>query len=162
MSGQYHEIGHNHFLARLSLSPFSNVLYFYSIRLESLSASLNKHMCMHKNVYSVRLVSSHIWATIDGVLDNGFIGNSQGVTTNNYNTVADFHTLQITTTHAKYFPACSVFTRCFLVTTSNNGYSSASVLKTSLNGGSIPTEPRFRVRVTLRLAVCRQSVRLGD
>jgi hypothetical protein len=59
----------------------------------------------------------------------GFIEHLQVVTTNNHNTIADFHTLRITTSHAKSFPACSVFTRRFLVTASNNGYSSASVLK---------------------------------
>jgi hypothetical protein len=42
---------------------------------------------------------------------------------------------------------------------SNNGYSSGSVLNSSLNGGSLPTE--LKVEVTLRLAVYRQSVRLG-
>jgi hypothetical protein len=69
----------------------------------------------------------------------GFIDHLQVVTTNNYATVADFHTLQITTAHAISFPACSVFARLFLVTISNNGYSSASVIKSSLNGGSLPT-----------------------
>jgi hypothetical protein len=58
----------------------------------------------------------------------GFTDHLQIVTTNNYNTIAHFHTLQITTAHTKSFPACSVFTRQFLVTASNNGYSSASVL----------------------------------
>jgi hypothetical protein len=64
------------------------------------------------------------------------------VTTNNYyyNTIADFHILQITTAHSKSLPACNVFIRPFLVTASNNGYSSTSVLKSSLNGGSLPTE----------------------
>jgi hypothetical protein len=64
----------------------------------------------------------------------GFTDNLQVITTNNYNTIADFHTLQITTAYAKSFPACSVFTRRFLVTASNSGYSSASGLKTFLNG----------------------------
>jgi hypothetical protein len=31
---------------------------------------------------------------------------TQLVTTSNYNAIADLHTLQITTAHAKYFPAC--------------------------------------------------------
>jgi hypothetical protein len=61
--------------------------------------------------------------------DIGFTDHLQVTTTNNRNIIADFHTLQITTAHAKHFPACSIFTRCFLVTVSNNGYSSASVLK---------------------------------
>jgi hypothetical protein len=33
-------------------------------------------------------------------LDIGFIDNLQVVTTNNCNTIADFHTLQITDTHS--------------------------------------------------------------
>jgi hypothetical protein len=45
----------------------------------------------------------------------------------------------ITTTHAKSFPACCVFTNRSLVTASNNGDSSASALKFSLNGGSLTT-----------------------
>jgi hypothetical protein len=40
----------------------------------------------------------------------------------------------------KSFPPFSIFTRRFLVTSSNNGYSSASVLKSSLIGSSLPTE----------------------
>jgi hypothetical protein len=52
----------------------------------------------------------------------GFIGHLQAITTNNYNTMSDLHTLQITTAHTKYFPACVIFTRRFLVTASNNGY----------------------------------------
>jgi hypothetical protein len=65
--------------------------------------------------------------------------NTRLVTTLNYSLIADLHTLQITTAHAKSFPACRVFTISFLLTDSNNGYSSASVLKSSLNGGSLPT-----------------------
>jgi hypothetical protein len=60
------------------------------------------------------------------------------------------------------FPACYVFTSRPLVTASNNGYYSAAVLKSSLNSGPLTTEVFFRVRVTLGLAVYRQSVRLGD
>jgi hypothetical protein len=59
----------------------------------------------------------------------GFIDNLQVVTANNCNTIADFHTLQISTAHAKAFPACSVFTKRFLVTASNNGYFYASMFK---------------------------------
>jgi hypothetical protein len=61
----------------------------------------------------------------------GFIDHLQVVTTNNCNTIATFHILEITTAHAKYFQACSVFTGRFLVTASNNNYFSASVLKSS-------------------------------
>jgi hypothetical protein len=35
----------------------------------------------------------------------GFIDHLQVVTTNNYNTIADFHTLQFTRAHAKSFQA---------------------------------------------------------
>jgi hypothetical protein len=71
-----------------------------------------------------------------------FIDHLQVITTSNYdyNTVAGFHTLQMTTAHTKPFPACSVFTRRFLATASNSGYSSASVLKSTLNGSSRPPE----------------------
>jgi hypothetical protein len=73
-------------------------------------------------------------------LEIGFIDhcNTQLVITVNYSAIADLHTLQITSIR-QVFPACSVFTRRFLETASNNGYSSASVLKSSLNGGSLPT-----------------------
>jgi hypothetical protein len=92
-------------------------------------------------------------------LDIGFIDhfNIQLVITLNYSAIANLRTLQITIAHAKSFPACSVFISSCLVTASNNGYSSASVLKFSLNGGYLPTV----LRVTLRLAVYRQSIRLG-
>jgi hypothetical protein len=74
-------------------------------------------------------------------LDIGFIGhfNTRLVITLNYSAIANFHTLQITTAHAKSFPACSAFTRRFLVTASDSGYSPASVLKSSMNGDSLPT-----------------------
>jgi hypothetical protein len=73
--------------------------------------------------------------------------------------IVNFHTLQITTSYAKSFPARSVFKSICLVTASNNGYSSAFLFKSCLNGGSLQTELRVRVkvRVTLRLAVYRQS-----
>jgi hypothetical protein len=55
-----------------------------------------------------------------------FIEHLQLATTNNFNSIADFRTLQITTAHAKSFSACILVTRRFLATASNNGYSSAS------------------------------------
>jgi hypothetical protein len=73
----------------------------------------------------------------------GFIDHLQVATTNNYNTIADFHTLQISTAHAKSSQACTVFIRRFLVTSPSNDYSS-SVLKPSLNGGFLPTESFLR------------------
>jgi hypothetical protein len=92
-------------------------------------------------------------------LDIGFIDhlNTQLVITFNWSTIANFHTLQITTEPAKSFPACCVFTSLSLVTASNNGYSSASVLRSCLNGGSLPPELFFEVKVTLRLTVSQFS-----
>jgi hypothetical protein len=74
-------------------------------------------------------------------MDIGFIDhfNTQVVIPLNYSAIADVHTLLITPTHAKSFPARSVFTSSCPVTASNNGYSSASGLKPSVNGGSLPT-----------------------
>jgi hypothetical protein len=72
-------------------------------------------------------------------LDIGFIDHFNTQLMLNYSAIANFHTLQITSVHAKSFPACCVFTTRFLVMAYNNGYSSASGLKSSLNGGSLPT-----------------------
>jgi hypothetical protein len=44
---------------------------------------------------------------------------------------------------------------------SNNGYSSVSALKSSLNGGFHSEFFKVKVIVTLRLAAYRQSVHLG-
>jgi hypothetical protein len=73
-------------------------------------------------------------------LDIGFIDNLYAplTTISNYNTIADFHTLQITTEHGKSFPTCCVFTSRFLVTTSSIGDTSTSALKSSLNGVWLP------------------------
>jgi hypothetical protein len=81
--------------------------------------------------------------TIDGVLDwllDLLTTLARNVITLNYTTIADFHTLQVTVMHTKFFPAHSVFTSSCLVTASNNGYSSASGIKSSPNGYSLPTE----------------------
>jgi hypothetical protein len=48
-----------------------------------------------------------------------------------------FQHTYITTAHDKNFPACGVFTSSSLITASNNG---SSGLKSSLNGGSLPTQ----------------------
>jgi hypothetical protein len=74
-------------------------------------------------------------------LDIGFIDhfNTRLVTIFNYSSITNFHTLQITKSNAKSFPACGAFTSIFLVTASNNGYSSASRLMFSLYGGPLPT-----------------------
>jgi hypothetical protein len=68
--------------------------------------------------------------------------NTQLVITLNYSAIANLHTLLITRTHANSFRPCTVFTSSFLVTASNNGYSPASVLKSSLNDGSLTTDSR--------------------
>jgi hypothetical protein len=86
---------------------------------------------------------TYISVTLDGVLDwildlLATLTQQVIIITLNYGAIANLHTLQFTTTHAKSLPACSVFTRCFLVTAYNNCYSSVSVLQFSLNGGSLP------------------------
>jgi hypothetical protein len=67
-------------------------------------------------------------------LDIGFIGRfkTRLVTTLNYSAIVDLHILQITTAHAKSFPACSVFTSSCLVTASNSGESSSASTFASL------------------------------
>jgi hypothetical protein len=89
------------------------------------------------------------------VLDIWFIDhlNTQLLITVNYSIIADFHTSQIT-----LILACIVFTRCFLITISNNGYSFDFMLKSSLNGGSLSAASSFKV--TLHLTVS-QTVSLG-
>jgi hypothetical protein len=69
-------------------------------------------------------------------LDIAFIDHLQVETTNKYTTIviSTLYKMKLS------FPACSVFPRRFLVTASNKVYSSASGLKSSLNGGSLPTE----------------------
>jgi hypothetical protein len=67
----------------------------------------------------------------------GFIDHLEVVTINNYIIIIDLHTLKITTAGAKFLPACNIFTARFLVTASNDGYSSASVLNSSLSGSSL-------------------------
>jgi hypothetical protein len=59
-------------------------------------------------------------------LEIRFICHLQVVTTSNYNTIANFLTLQITTAHANSFQ--SAVTSRFLVTDISNGDSRASVL----------------------------------
>jgi hypothetical protein len=86
------------------------------------------------------MISSLVRVTFDGGFgfDIGLIDhfNTLLVITLNYSAIADFHT---SPNHTKYFPARSIFISSCLVTASNNGYSSASVLKPPLNSGSLPT-----------------------
>jgi hypothetical protein len=95
-------------------------------------------------------------------LDIGFIDHlyTQLAATNNYNAIVNLHTLQITTAHAKSFPACCVFTSRSLVTASNSEESSASALKSSLNGGCLPTDS-FLHRLLYRTNLVAPVVFLG-
>jgi hypothetical protein len=92
-------------------------------------------------LYRLSYPGSVIGYIIDGGfgLDVGFIDhfNTQFVITLNYSAIANLHTLQ---NHAKSFPVRGVFTSNCLVTASDYGCSSASGLKSSLNGSSLPTE----------------------
>jgi hypothetical protein len=74
-------------------------------------------------------------------LDFRFIDyfNTQLVIPLNCSAIVNFYTRA----HVKSFPARSAFTSSCLLTASNNGYSSVSRLKSSLNGGSLPTEIFF-------------------
>jgi hypothetical protein len=97
----------------------------------------------------------------------GFIYHLQIVVTGKYNNAADLHTLQITTAHTKSFQ--SAVTSCSPVMDLKNGECSASVfsVRSQLHRLSLLftrslTTDQHRVRVTLRLAVYRKSVRLGD
>jgi hypothetical protein len=72
--------------------------------------------------------------TIDRVLDWILdLLTSYTLTTRDY-------TLQFTSPHAKSFLASSVYTCSCLVRAPNNGYSSASGIKSFLNGNSFPAE----------------------
>jgi hypothetical protein len=73
----------------------------------------------------LRIVLSRVWSDyrwgfgLDiGVIDHLY---TQLVTTSNYSAIANFHTLQITSVHAKYFSVCNVFASSCLVMVSNSG-----------------------------------------
>jgi hypothetical protein len=57
-------------------------------------------------------------------LEIGFIDHLHDITTNNFNTIANFHILQFTTVHAKSFQSASV--SGFPATDHSNGYSSTA------------------------------------
>jgi hypothetical protein len=61
----------------------------------------------------------------------------------NYSAICNFHTYK-SLVHTLSFPARSNFSRRFLITASNKSYSSASVLKSSLNAGI------FQLRILVR------------
>jgi hypothetical protein len=66
--------------------------------------------------------------------DIGLIGpfNTQLLITFNYSAIVNINTLQNIMPYAKSLPECNVFTSSCQVMASNNGYSSASGLKSSL------------------------------
>jgi hypothetical protein len=80
--------------------------------------------CSHENIVTYYRVT----VDQDWIFDL-LTTHTQLVIPFNYSPIADFYTLQITTAHA----------RRFLLTASNNGYSSTSVLKSCLNDGSFTT-----------------------
>jgi hypothetical protein len=59
--------------------------------------------------------------------------NTQLVNILNYSAVAGFHTLQITTAHAKFFQSAAVSTSRSLVTASNTGDSSTAPIESSFH-----------------------------
>jgi hypothetical protein len=82
--------------------------------------------CIYQNILS------HIRETLDGSfgLKIGFVDHLQVVTTNNYNTNPNFHTLQITTAHAKS-PQSASTTR-FPIRCLHNGDSPTAPTESSL------------------------------
>jgi hypothetical protein len=73
----------------------------------------------------------HEWLSTGFWIEIGFTDHLQVVTTSNYNTIANFHILQITTAHAKSYG--SDVTSRFPVTGLNNGDSSTAPTKSSLH-----------------------------
>jgi hypothetical protein len=77
---------------------------------------------------SIHIVTCYEWLQTGFRLNIGFTDHLRVVTTNNCNTISIFYKITVySSTHS----SC-------LVTASNNGYSSASRPKSSLNGGSLP------------------------
>jgi hypothetical protein len=66
-------------------------------------------------------------------LEIRFIDHLQILTANHYNTIANFHTLPITTTHAKSFQSFTVSPSRSLATASNSGDSSTAPATSSLH-----------------------------
>jgi hypothetical protein len=114
-------------------------------KLRTLNNLFIAKICTEEFPYLIPLIMSGLRVTLDGVsgLDIRFIDHlyTQHGTASNYRAIANHHTLQTTTAHAKSFQACCIFTSRSLVTASNSGDSSASALKSCLNGGSLPTDP---------------------
>jgi hypothetical protein len=117
-----------------------------SWRLTSEDSPLRNHYCgnfrseVERLHYEDEPVMMNIVACMSDVrrgfgLDIVFIDYLQDVTTNNLTLSLFTHF----TNHTVSFSACGVSTRRFLVTASNNDYSSASGLKSCLNGVSLST-----------------------
>jgi hypothetical protein len=75
-------------------------------------------------------------------LETGFINHLYTwlVITISYSAIANLYILRTTRVHAKYVPACSVFTNRFPVTASNDVDSSASALTPFSAGHRLTTE----------------------
>jgi hypothetical protein len=90
-------------------------------------------------------------------LQIGFIDHIQIVTTSSYNTITNFHNLQLTTAHAKC--SQSAFTSCFPVTDINNKDFSASVHQLNLlftdSLTTLSQLTKVKVKVTLQPTVSR-------
>jgi hypothetical protein len=96
-------------------------------------------------------------------LDTGFIDHlyTQRRTTSNYSAIANLHTLQITTAHAKSFPASCVFSSHSLATSYNSESSSAPALMSTLNDSFLHRLP-YRsdlVATVVFLATLRHGLR---
>jgi L-asparagine transporter-like permease len=66
-------------------------------------------------------------------LEIEFIDHLQIITTNHYNSIDNFHNLEITTAHAKSFQSSAFSTSRSLVTASNNEDSSTAPTKSSIH-----------------------------
>jgi hypothetical protein len=123
---------------------YQNTLWnvqFHS-RIQFLMSS-TQNITLTERWHNIRTVTC-LCVTLDGVLDwtLDLLTTSLGNTLN-YSATANLHTLQITTAHAKCFPACYVFTIRSLVTAPNDEDSSAFALKSSVDGLSLP--PLFQL-----------------
>jgi hypothetical protein len=115
----------------IQLREYSLYLLLYTCILQLISGwrDTGSRSGVHNSFYSRRSFG----------LDIGFTDylNTRLAITLSHSAIANFHTLKW---HAKSFPTRSVSTSSCLLMASNNGYSSASVLKSSLNGDSLPTD----------------------
>jgi hypothetical protein len=128
------------------------------------------------------LILSHVSVTKEGFrLVIGFINHVHVVTTTKYNTVTDFHTTNYSTLFSVYFyqsPLSVSWQRIYNTLTVNKSSNhTLSLYWQTYNSSSTTIFPtsdlrrlvtalhctliEVKVRVTLRLAVYRQSVRLG-